>query len=125
MDNDKFTYSYSPARNSEADQIAAKYIEHTKEPDSDLEKLRKLDRRAELPGTAAGIAVGLAGIFVLIAGVMLLLSLDYFAAGMTAGIAGIALAAAAAPVSKAVTKRSRAKYRDQILALSKKIKSEE
>ncbi|MBP3761894.1 MAG: hypothetical protein J6I55_10580, partial [Ruminococcus sp.] len=108
-------------RDSEVDKIAAKYMQSQKS-DSDLERLRKLDRRAEFPGTAAGIATGLAGIIILIAGIMLIISFDYFAVGIIAGIVGFALAAAATPVSKAVTLRNRERYRDEILALSKKIK---
>ena len=53
MNEDKFTYTYSPVRDSEVDKIAAKYMQSQKS-DSDLERLRKLDRRAEFPGTAAG-----------------------------------------------------------------------
>ncbi|SDA25882.1 hypothetical protein SAMN02910447_01992 [Ruminococcus sp. YE71] len=123
MSDEKFTYSYSPAKNSEVDRIASKYISAPKKPDSDLEQLRRLDRKAELPGAFAGIAVGLTGILILTGGVILLLSFSHFAAGAAAGIIGFALAASATPVSKAVTKQSRAKYRDEILALSEKIKN--
>ena len=119
MSEDKFTYSYSPAKNSEADRIAAKYISVPKKPDSDLDRLKRLDRKAELPGTFAGIAVGLTGVLILTGGVILLLSFSHFAAGAV----GFILAALATPVSKAVTKRSREKYRDEILALSEKIKN--
>lgn len=123
MSEDKFTYSYSPAKNSEADRIAAKYISVPKKPDSDLDRLKRLDRKAELPGTFAGIAVGLTGVLILTGGVILLLSFSHFAAGAAAGAVGFILAALATPVSKAVIKRSREKYRDEILALSEKIKN--
>ncbi|MBR1382970.1 MAG: hypothetical protein IJ555_04045 [Ruminococcus sp.] len=122
MSDEKFTYSYSPARNSEVDRIAAKYISAEKKSDSDLERLKRLDRKAELPGTVAGIAVGLAGIALIILGVVLLMSFSHFAVGAAAGVFGFALAALATPVSKAVTKNSREKYHDEILALSEKIK---
>ena len=123
MDNEKFTYSYSPAKNDEVDKIIAKYTEPYKSPDSDIERLKKLDRRAELPGTAAGIAIGLLGILILTGGVILMLSFSHYTAGAIIGLIGFALAASATPVSKAVTKHSRDKYRDEILALSKKIKN--
>lgn len=123
MSGNKFTYSYSPARNDEVDRIAAKYLSVEKKSDSDLERLKRLDRKAELPGVFAGIAVGLLGILMLAGGVIVLLSFSHFAAGAAAGIIGFALAASATPVSKAVTKQSRAKYRDEILALSEKIKN--
>ena len=86
-------------------------------------RLKRLDRKAELPGTLAGIAVGLTGVLILTGGVMLLLSFSHFAAGAEAGAVGFILAALATPVSKAVTKRSLEKYRDEILALSEKIKN--
>ena len=123
MSEDKFTYSYSPAKNSEADRIAAKYISVPKKPDSDLDRLKRLDRKAELPGAFAGIVVGLSGVLILTCGVILLLSFSHFAAGAAAGAVGFILAALATPVSKAVTKRSREKYRDEILALTEKIKN--
>ena len=124
MNDDKFTYSYSPAKNSEVDKIAAKYLETDIRPDSDLEKLKRLDRRAELPGTIAGIAVGLSGILILIIGIILVLSFDHFILGLVMGIIGLATAGFATPVSKSVTKRSREKVKDEILTLSKKIKNE-
>ncbi len=124
MNDDKFTYSYSPAKNSEVDKIAAKYLQTDIRPDSDLEKLKRLDRRAELPGTIAGIAVGLSGILILIIGIILVLSFDHFILGLVMGIIGLATAGIATPVSKSVTKRSREKVKDEILTLSKKIKNE-
>ena len=122
MDSEKFTYSYSSATNSEVDKIVAKYTEPHKIPDSDIERLKKLDRRAELPGTVVGIAVGLAGVIILLIGILLVLSFDFFAAGIIVGLIGFALAASAPPVSKVVTRRSRDRYRDEILKLSERIK---
>ena len=123
MSEDKFTYSYSPAKNSEADRIAAKYISVPKKPDSDLDRLKRLDRKAELPGTVAGIATGLFGVLILCLGIALILSFDHLIPGLLLGVAGLGAAAIATPVSRAVTKRSREKYRDGILALSEKIKN--
>ena len=123
MSDNKFSYSYSPLRNEEVDSIAAKYITEPKKPDSDLERLKKLDRQAERPGMFAGIAVGLIGVFVVGGGLSLVLSFDHLISGLIVGILGLAIAAVATPVSKAVTQRSREQYRDEILALSEKIKN--
>lgn len=123
MSEDKFSYSYSPARSSEADRIAAKYISAESKADSDLDRLRRLDRQAELPGTFAGITVGILGVLMIGLGLSLVLSFDYIVAGVIVGVIGIAAAGIATPVSKAVTKRSRNRYRDEILALSEKIKN--
>lgn len=123
MSNEKFTYSYSPARNDEAERIAAKYLSAENKSDTDLERLKRLDRRAELPGTIAGIATGLFGVLILCLGIALILSFDHLIPGLLLGVAGLGAAAIATPVSCAVTKRSREKYRDEILALSEKIKN--
>ncbi len=123
MGDDKFTYSYSPAVNDEVDRITAKYIPVKKKGGSDLEQLRKLDRRAELPGTMAGISVGLFGVLILCVGIGLVVSYEHLISGLIIGAAGLGIAAAATPVSRAAAKRSREKYRDEILALCEKIKS--
>ena len=120
--SEKFNYSYSSARNEEAERIASKYIDKEVRGDADLERLRALDRRAELPGTMAGIVLGLAGVLILGFGMYLILRSDHFAAGVITGAFGLAAAALAAPVSMAVTGRSREKIKDELLALTEKIK---
>jgi len=121
MSEGKFTYSYSPSRNEEAERIAAKYRNTEPHPDSDLDRLRRLDRQAERPGTFAGIAVGLLGVLILGGGLSLVLSFDHLILGTLTGIIGLAVAGIATPVSRAVTKRSRMRCRDEILALHDKI----
>ena len=123
MSDEKFTYSYSPIKNDEVDRIAAKYVTVRKNADSDLERLKRLDRKAEFPGTAAGIAVGLFGVLMICIGIGLVVSFEYLVLGLIIGMIGLVIAAAATPVSKEVTKRSRERYRDEILELSEKIKS--
>ena len=123
MEEKKFRYSYSPSRNEEVDRIAAKYTDTAEKHDSDFERLKKLDRQAERPGTFTAIAVGIIGVLVVGAGLSLMLTFDHFIAGLIAGIIGLAIAAAATPVYREVTRHSREKYRDEILSLSEKIKN--
>ena len=120
--SEKFNYSYSSARNEEAERIASKYINIDVSGDADLERLRALDKRAELPGTMAGIALGLAGVLILGLGMSLILRSEHFAIGVVTGVLGLAAAGLAAPVSMAVTRRSREKIKDEVLALTEKIK---
>ena len=120
--SEKFNYSYSSARNEEAERIASKYINIDVSGDADLERLRALDKRAELPGTMAGIALGLAGGLILGLGMSLILRSDHFAIGVVTGVIGLAAAGLAAPVSMAVTRRSREKIKDEVLVLTEKIK---
>ena len=120
--SEKFNYSYSSAKNEEAERIASKYINIDVSGDADLERLRALDKRAELPGTMAGIALGLAGVLILGLGMSLILRSEHFAIGVVTGVLGLAAAGLAAPVSMAVTRRSREKIKDEVLALTEKIK---
>lgn len=120
--SEKFNYSYSSARNEEAERIASKYINVDVRGDADLERLRALDKRAELPGTMAGIFLGLAGVLILGLGMSLILRSDHFAIGVVTGVIGLAAAGFAAPVSMAVTRRSREKIKDEVLVLTEKIK---
>lgn len=120
--SEKFNYSYSSARNEEAERIASKYINIDVSGDADLERLRALDKRAELPGTMAGIALGIAGVLILGLGMSLILRSEHFAIGVVTGVLGLAAAGLAAPVSMAVTRRSREKIKDEVLALTEKIK---
>ena len=120
--SEKFNYSYSSARNEEAERIASKYINVDVRGDADLERLRALDKRAEFPGTMAGIFLGLAGVLILGLGMSLILRSDHFAIGVVTGVIGLAAAGLAAPVSLAVTRRNREKIKDEVLALTEKIK---
>ena len=92
-----FTYTYSASRQEEVRRIREKYAPATKEEDK-LERLRRLDRAATKPGTAAAIAVGM--ISTLIMGV------------------GIC---AAYPLYQCVTKRRRDKLAPEILRLTEEL----
>lgn len=92
-----FTYTYSASRQEEVRRIREKYAPATKEEDK-LEHLRRLDRAATKPGTAAAIAVGM--ISTLIMGV------------------GIC---AAYPLYQCVTKRRRDKLAPEILRLTEEL----
>ena len=95
-----FTYTYSASRQEEVRRIREKYAPATKEEDK-LEHLRRLDRAATKPGTAAAIAVGM--ISTLIMGVGMCCTMVWsdtlFIPGIIIGVVGIVGICAAYPLS--------------------------
>ena len=121
MNSDRFEYTYSPQKNYEAERIASKYREE--KPDEELKELYRLDKRAEFPGTVTGIAIGIIGTVILALSINYMVSSAHFYAGLVLSAAGLAVTAAAAPVSLLITRKNRIKHKDRILQLSERINS--
>lgn len=119
MSDDRFSFTYSPARNAEAQRIVSKYTEE--KPDKDLEELKRLDRQAERPGTFAGIFIGLSGTVILALSINYMVNSAHFVAGLFLSLLGLLIAGSAAPISLIVTKKNRMRYKDRILELNDKI----
>lgn len=115
-----FTYVYSSGQQREIRAIREKYLPRE---ETDLEQLRRLDRSAARPGTAAAIAVGLAGTLLLGLGMccVTVWADRLFVPGVVVGIAGLAGMAAAMPVYRAVTRRQRKKLAPEILRLTERL----
>lgn len=115
-----FTYTYSAARRAEAEAIRKKYL--PKEEDK-LETLRRLDRQASRKGSAAAIAVGLAGSLIMGAGMSMTMvwTETLLFPGIVVGLIGMAGAAAAYPIYTSMTKREREKIAPEILRISQEL----
>ena len=109
-----FTYTYSASRQEEVRRIREKYALPTKEEDK-LERLRRLDRAATKPGTAAAIAVGM------ISTLIMVWSDTLFIPGIIIGVVGIVGICAAYPLYQCVTKRRRDKLAPEILRLTEEL----
>ena len=124
MKNGTFNYSYSAEKNKEVEKIRSKY---TPREETDYEKLKKLDRRAEIAGIMESLCLGIAGSLVF--GVGMCFFLDVFAGGalITAllMIAGTFMMIPAYPMCKRISKKTREELTPEILALSEKIMSHE
>ena len=98
------------------------YAPATKEEDKP-ERLRRLDRAATKPGTAAAIAVGM--ISTLIMGVGMCCTMVWsdtlFIPGIIIGVVGIVGICAAYPLYQCVTKRRRDKLAPEILRLTEEL----
>lgn len=116
-DSQRFEYTYSAERQQEVEKIREKYL--PKKEDK-LERLKKLDRSAEVPGTVAALALGMLGALLFGVGMccVLLWAESFFVLGIIVGILGILVLAPAYPLYKRMTKRGREKVAEEILALS-------
>ena len=117
-----FVFTYSAKQQEEVERIRNKYLpkEETK-----MEKLIRLDKQAERPGTIISIAVGIIGMLILGVGMCCTMvwnsSITVFIAGIVVGLIGMGIAGTAFPIYKKVTEKERAKVADQIIALSKEL----
>ena len=116
----KFSYTYSPSRNAEVEDIRRKYLPSVK-TDERLEKLRTLDRKCERPGMWVSILIGIFGTVILIIGMILMFSSERYALGILLGIAGLAVMSSALPVFGIITQKRRRRYAAAILKLSDEI----
>ena len=61
MENNTFRYNYSATKNQEVESIRKKYMPHE---ESKLERLKKLDRRAQEAGMIESLCLGIIGVLV-------------------------------------------------------------
>lgn len=116
---DAFTYTYSASRQEEVRRIREKYAPSTQEEDK-LERLRRLDRTATKPGTAAALTVGTAGTLTMGFGMCctMVWSETLFIPGIVIGIVGIIGICAAYPLYLHMTKKRRNKLAPEIMRLA-------
>ena len=115
-----FSFTYSAEQQKEVEAIRKKYL--PKEEDK-METLRKLDRKVERPGTVASLVNGILGSLVFGAGMSccLVLSEQLFVPGIVIGILGLIMTGTSYPMYKKITIKKRAKYAEQILALTNEL----
>ena len=112
IDKESFVFTYSAKQQSEIEKIKSKYIQ---KEESKMEKLIRLDKKAERPGTIASMVLGLVGTLILGVGMCFTLvwntSIEIFIAGIVIGILGMVIAGFAYPTYKRVTKKRKGKNR--------------
>ena len=117
MESERFTYTYS-ARKENAPR------QGFPEPDSEtMAALRALDQKISSPGTAAGIAVGVAGTLLLGTGMSAIMVWGgvWFVPGILIGLAGIAGIAAAYPLFDRITKKKRDQFAPELQRLTSEL----
>ncbi|HIU26368.1 MAG TPA: hypothetical protein IAC50_07755, partial [Candidatus Copromorpha excrementigallinarum] len=88
--NETFSYVYSPKQQEEIENIRKKYLPEDEAEDK-MEQLRRLDRNAVKPGTAASLIIGIIGALTLGAGMCctMVWGGQLFIPGIGIGLAGI------------------------------------
>ena len=119
---DTFEFTYSAKQQEEVERIRNKYIP---KEENKMEKVIRLDKQAERPGTIASIAVGTIGTLILGVGMCFVLvwnsGISTLIAGIVIGLIGMMMAGFAYPIYTKVTKKERAKIAEQIIALSNEL----
>ena len=122
MENNSFEYTYSARRQQEVEAIRQKYL--PKEEDK-MEQLRKLHAVPTRKARAAAITVGIIGALILGTGMSLCMTevgtvLGSLAMvfGITVGLTGMVVIAAAYPLFNRVLRKEREKIAPDILKLT-------
>lgn len=115
-----FEYAYVSEQQAEIEKIRKKYL--PKEEDK-MERLRKLDRKAETPGLVVSLVLGIAGCLVFGTGMSCIMvwSDTLFFAGIVLGILGMILIALAYPVYAGITRKQKQKIAPEILELTEEL----
>jgi len=120
--NESFEFTYSAKQQEEVERIRSKYLP---KEESKMEKLIKLDKKAEQPGQIVSIATGVIGMLLLGVGMCCTMvwntSIGMFVGGILIGLVGMAVAGIAYPLYINITKKEREKIADQIIALSEEL----
>jgi len=116
---ESFEYTYSAPEQEEIRRIRSKYL--PKEQESKMERLRRLDKEAEQPGTITALVLGVIGLLVFGTGMCLCLVWESYLLGVGVGIAGGMMMAAAFPAYKTITRKQREKIAPEILALTESL----
>lgn len=120
MDKQIFTYRYSGVKSREIERIREKYLPSE---ESDLDKLKRLDRRVQNAGVPTGLAVGVVGC--LLFGVGLCAALGVLPGalllGVPLGVIGTGIMLLAYPAYKRAVGKIKAELVPEILRLSEKL----
>lgn len=119
---DKFDYTYKAINESQRKEV--EYIKRQYQPDPQIdnfEKLRKLHNKVNGNAMVAGLVCGVVGILLFGGGLALVLEFAKIALGIVLCVLGVIPIALAYPLYKKVLARGKAKYGDEILALSEQL----
>ena len=120
MESKTFNYNYSAKRNKEVESIRNKYIPHG---ESKLERLKRLDARAQSAGMIEGLSIGIVGALVFGVGTCFLLEVFAGSAWLTVLLMmlGTAIMIPAYPVYRWIARKTRKELSPEILRLSDEI----
>ena len=119
--SEAFTYTYSAREQEEIRRIRNKYAAPSKEEESLIERLRRLDASAARGATVVSLIMGIVGALLLGVGMCCAMVPGweaYFVPGIAVGIIGILCIIAAYPIYARMVKRKRKKLAPEIMRLT-------
>lgn len=122
-----FRYSYiapTEGERREIESIRRSYVTG-EDGDSKLDQLRTLDSRVKKPALWVALSLGILGLLPFGLGLTMVLEWSMLLGGVVISLAGVVLMVLAYPVHEAILRRSKAKYREQILKLSEELLHED
>ncbi|MBQ8833854.1 MAG: hypothetical protein IJ001_02885 [Oscillospiraceae bacterium] len=117
---ESFEYTYSAPEQEEIKRIRSKYLPK-EETETKMEKLRRLDREAERPGTVIALVLGTVGTLIFGAGMSLCMVWGLLLPGIPVGIVGAATLGMAYPAYARITRKQREKIAPEILKLTEEL----
>ncbi len=116
--DEKFSYTYSAPTPSEREEINSIRSAYLPRKETDLERLRALDRKVHMPPKVIAIALGIFGLLLFGLGMTLALEWELLLWGIAVGVVGAAVMGIAYPVYRAMLARRKKRYGDEIVRLS-------
>lgn len=117
---DKFEFTYaapSEQERREIESIKRQYMPASKK-ENKFDELRDLNKKVVQPPSIIGLTVGILGTLIMGTGMAMALELGIMVWGIIVGVIGLAIAAVAYPIYKAVLGRNKRKYGQKIIELS-------
>lgn len=116
--DEKFSYTYSAPTPSEREEINSIRSAYLPRKETDLERLRALDRKVHMPPKVIAIALGIFGLLLFGLGMTLALEWGLLLWGIAVGVVGAAVMGIAYPVHRALLARRKKRYGNEIVRLS-------
>lgn len=120
---DKFEFTYaapSEQERREIESIKRQYMPASKK-ENKFDELRDLNKKVVQPPSIIGLTVGILGTLIMGTGMAMALELGIMVWGIIVGVIGLAIAAVAYPIYKAVLGRNKRKYGQKIIELSNEL----
>lgn len=124
----KFEFNYSAPSEQERKEIESirrQYTTVTETKEDKLFRLRKLNSYVNNSATIIGLVFGVIGLLIFGLGMTMVLEWSLVLWGVIVGAVGVIPMAIAYPVYKAVYKKNKLKYGEEILALSNELLGKE
>ena len=123
MQKNEFQYSYSALTVDEKQEVESirRQYQTQNEPQSDLARLRALDKKVKRAATVWSLVLGIVGCLIFGLGFSMILQWHILFGGIAVGVFGCALVVAAYPIYAKIYAVQKKKYGAEILRLSEEL----